>query len=295
MGRWLLGLGLLASGCSAKLAEPPSEGEIVDAAPGTDAPADAPADTMLGAWGTPLIVPGASTTTLNEDDGSLSANTLELVFAVADPMNGGKDLYYMSRSSPTAAWSTPPQKLPFNLTGPSEETPRFSQDDLTLYFASDRIAANSLDIHRVTRTAVGSTWSAPAIVAGPSTVAAEKWFAPCDGNRYLVIVGGDIAEGTLGMGAPTIVASLSSPQSETGTFITGDCMTAYFASVRSGTNKLYRSTRTSPTVAWPAPTVVTEFAGIGGNQEDPWISPDQRTFAFVSDVRMTKDLYITTR
>jgi Tol biopolymer transport system component len=295
MGHWgLAGLGLMASACSARLADAPGQGGTVDADLGTDAPAVA-VDAGLGAWGAPRTVAGASSTTLVEDDGTLSSNTLELVFAVADAVNGGKDLYYTTRASPTSPWITPAQKLAFDLTGPSEETPRFSEDNLTLYFASDRAPATGLDIYRVTRTAIGSPWSTATLVAGPSTAAAEKWFTPCGGNRYLVIVGGDIAEGTLGMGAPTIVTSLSSPQSETGTFLTADCLTTYFASVRSGTNQLYRSARATADDAWPAPTLVTDFAGIGGNQEDPWISPDQRTFAFVSDVLLTKDLYISTR
>ena len=294
MGRCLLGLALLASACSARLVDDPNavpdggtggESSQIDAAPDAY---------VLGAWGTPTLVGGASSTTLVEDDGSLSSTTLELVFSVATAT--GKDLYYASRSSPTGAWTTP-APLAVNLAGSSEETPRFSADDLTLYFASDRVTANGLDIYRITRTAVGAPWSGPAPVAGPNALTNEKWFTPCGGQRYLVILGGDIAEGRIGQGAPTIVASLSAPApaNETGTFITQDCLTAYFASNRTTTNQLYTSTRASPTDPWPAPTLVSDFMAIGGNQEDPWVSPDQRTFMFVSDIRGTKDVYVSAR
>ena len=123
----------------------------------------------------------------------------------------------------------------------------------------------------------------------------EKWFAPCDGGRYLVILGTDVAEGTV-PNAPTVVASLSSGQSETGTFITKDCRTAYFASVRSGTNLIYMSTREAVTDPWPPPTLVADFAALGGDQQDPWISPDQRTFVLASNAAGGQnDVYISTR
>lgn len=287
MGRCLLGLALLAAACQARLAD---DAETGDANTGVDAAPDA---LVLGAWGTPAMVGGASTTTLAEDDGTLSSTTLEIVFAVGATV--GKDLYYASRSSPAAAWSTP-VPLGVNTAMTTEETPRFSADDLTLYFASDRVAGNSLDIYRVTRSAVGSTWSPPELVAGPNSTALEKWFTPCGGDRYLVIQAGDIAQGTLGGGAPTVVASLSAPApaNETGTFLTQDCLTAYFASNRSGTNRIYTSTRMTSTDPWPMPTLVSDFP-IGGNQEDPWLAPDHRTFVFASDVAGTKDIYISVR
>jgi len=288
MGRCLLGLALLAGACQARLADLPPESN--DA--GVDGPTDA---FMLGAWGAATKVGGASSTTLSEDDGTLSSTALEIVFAIVDATNGGKDLYYASRPSTTAAWSMP-APLGLNTVGPSEETPRFSGDDLTLYFASNRVAGNGLDIYRVSRTAVGGAWTAPAIVTGPNSTVNEKWYTPCGGNRYLVIVGGDIAQGTIGGGAPVVVDSLSAVgANETGTFLTQDCLTTYFASVRSGANRIYTSTRAAVTDPWPAPTMVSDFLALGGNQEDPWMSPDQRTFVFASDVSGTKDVYLSSR
>jgi hypothetical protein len=72
-------------------------------------------------------------------------------------------------------------------------------------------------------------------------------------------------------------------------------LTAYFASSRSGTFMLYTSHRTSLATAWQTPAAVTDFAGTGGAQEDPWMSADGHTFVFVSNVALTKDVYITTR
>jgi len=65
--------------------------------------------------------------------------------------------------------------------------------------------------------------------------------------------------------------------------------------VRSGANRIYTSTRAAVTDPWPAPTMVSDFLALGGNQEDPWMSPDQRTFVFASDVSGTKDVYLSSR
>ena len=191
----------------------------------------------------------------------------------------------------------PASKLPFSATGTSEETPRFSADDLTLFFAKTN-GANGLDIQRVTRPAANSTnWGTPSIVAGVNSAGTDKWFMPCGNNRYLMIVGADLAEGTLGGGAPTIVAELSSPNSETGTFLTQDCLTVYFASNRPDGVKtqLYQSTRAAVDQAWSTPSIVTDFALLGGNQQDPFLATDNRTFVFASDAGGTNDIYISTR
>ncbi|HWU88952.1 MAG TPA: hypothetical protein VN253_16915 [Kofleriaceae bacterium] len=284
-----------SAACKAQIGPDPGGGPD-SSTPGLDARSvDAAIDAVqLGSWGRPQPVAGASTGAI-EDDGSLSSTTNELVFAVVDPAaNNAKDLWYMSRTSPAAPWSAP-TKLPFNSTA-SDETPRFSPDDLTLYFASGRAGGlGGLDIYRVTRTAVGGAWGTPQLVPGVNTTLTEKWFVPCaTGNTYLTIYNNDIAEGTLGS-PPTVVAALSSASTETGTFLSPDCLTVYFASNRNGANQLFVSTRTAVGAPWAVPSLVTDFQGLGGAQEDPWLSSDLRTFALVSDIGGTKDVYISTR
>lgn len=263
-----------------------------DAPPPDDTPAP---DAPLGAWGPPQKV-GVAATGLREDDASLSQSGLEMVFAVINDADGQKDLFYTSRPDLQSAFG-PATKLPFSADNSAEETPRFSDDDLTLFFAKTN-GANALDIHRVTRPTAGSqTWSAPSLVQGVNGTLVDKWFMPCEGNRYLMILVADVAEGTLGGGAPQVVAELSTPQSETGTFVTPDCLTTYFASTRpdGATNRIYTSSRTAVGQPWSTPVVVDDFAAIGGDQQDPFISRDQRMFVFVSNVDGTNDVYISTR
>ncbi|MBS1122584.1 MAG: hypothetical protein H6Q90_4812 [Deltaproteobacteria bacterium] len=250
---------------------------------------------VLGPFGAPQQITTAATGLL-EDDGTLSFSGLELVFAVVDAADSNrKDLFYASRPDLQSPFGGA-TKLAFSTTGTTEETPRFSGDDLTLFFAKTN-GANGIDVHQVTRPAAGSqSWGTPQLVDVNST-ATDKWFSPCAGNRYLMIVGGDIAEGTLGDGPPAVVPELSSAQSETGTFVTQDCLTVYFASNRPDAVKtqLYRATRPALAAPWKTPVLITDFATLGGDQQDPWISPDERTFVFVSNVSGTNDLYISTR
>jgi hypothetical protein len=290
-------LAVLVSGCGATLGGSVGPG---DDSPMPDAPADrGDAPVALGPWGPPQKITPAADGGANEDDGSLSYSGLELVFAVVNTADANrKDLFYTSRPDLGSPFG-PAIKLPFSIDGSSEETPRFSADDLTLFFAmTDPGGTTGLDIYRVTRPDPGSTsWSAPTVVGGVNSAGTDKWFMPCGGNRYLMIVGADIAEGVLGSGAPAMVPELSSASGETGTFLTEDCLTAYFASSRPDgvTNRIYRSTRPDLATPWSTPAVVVDFAGLGGDQQDPFLASDDRTFVFVSNVDGTNDVYISTR
>jgi len=288
-------IALVLAGCGAEVG---ATATLFDAGgDATVADSDPDATTMLGPWGAPQKIGVASDAALNEDDGTLSYSGLELVFAVQNAADGNrKDLFYTSRPDLQSQFGIA-TKLPFSADGTSEETPRFSADDLSLFFAKTN-GTNLLDVHVVTRSAPGSTdWSAPQLVPAVNSVNTDKWFMPCsNGTDYLMITNGDIGEGTVGQ-APVIDNNLSSTSGETGTFLTKDCLTAYLASTRpdGSANHIYRSTRTAIGQPWSTPAMVTDFAGLGGNQQDPFISNDDRTFVFVSDVGGTNDVYISTR
>lgn len=284
---------LVACACNAQL----HLGGQVDAAAKSpeDAPlqvqGDAAPDAMipLGPWSTPQPVPGASTTALDEDDPTLSSTATEMYFAAGNP----KQLYLMTRPSPTGTWTAPALATDFNAAGAAEESPRLSPDDLTIYFGRNG------DIYSSTRPTVGGAWSAPAPVASVNTANYEKWLAVCDGDHYMVSRGNgaqqDLYQGTLG-DAGTAVAVLDSTSSEISTFLSTDCLTVYFASNRSGQTQMYTSTRATVGSEWVAPTLVDTF-GTATDNEDAWISPDTRTFVFAT-IRgggTTKDIYLSTR
>jgi hypothetical protein len=240
---------------------------------------------------------GRAATTAAEDDVTLSSDALELIFAIQGTV--GKDLLYTSRPSKSDPWAALVM-LPFDSDNSSEETPRFSADDRALYFASDRAGTATLDIYIVRRPERGSSlWGTPVRLDAVSTdQLVEKWFMPCGNDRYVMAQGSptagtDLVEGILGGDAPNVIAELSSTENDTGPFVTPDCLTIYFASNRSGASRIYTSRRTAVTEPWPAPAPVLDFpvAGTSDGEEDPWLSPDGRTFAFAHD----KDIYLSTR
>jgi len=291
---------MLLVGCKATIADAPPDAHIGDGNGSGSDGAMIDGTLPLGPWGTPQKIPQASTAAA-EDDVTLSSSTLEMIFAIVQA-NGTKDLYYSSRQSVTGTWTTA-VPVPFNTTT-SEETPRFSTDDKTLYFASGRASGNgTLDIFQITRTGLDNTsWGAtPTQVPGENSAVTEKWFMPCGPSGYYLEVranganGTDFYEGTLGGSAPTLVPALNSASSEISTFMTPDCTTLYFASARVNPEGIFIAHRNDPASPWQAPTQVTDFAGLGGNQEDPYVSNDSRTFVFASDAAGNKDIYISTR
>jgi len=296
MGRQLFALMLVMSACKAELADVPGnhlqgDGGMTDGAAEDSSQADA----ALPAFGPPAKHPTASATALDEDDGSLTSDGLEMVFSVNEA-GVGKDLYYTKRASLTAAWSSA-TKLAISAVA-SDETPRFSTDDLTLYFASARAGgAGSLDIWKATRAAKGtSTFGTPTLVAGPNSAVLEKTYSPC-GGAYVVVQGTDLAEGVVGAAPAPITVLNDAATTETGPFLTQDCLRMYFASARDGTTKIYSSHRASMTAPWAAPVVAADIPAIVGAtaMEDPWLSPDERILSVAATVGGTKDQYIVAR
>lgn len=298
---------VILAACQARISGAPAELPIDSAAADSELPLpiDGPPPITLGPWSAPAKISSASTGA-SEEDITMSSDTLELFFAInpTDPNDTtGRHLFYSSRPTVDGEWSKP-LKLPFNSTTHSDESPRLSADDKTLYFASGRAGNGNLDVYRVRRDAPGSiTWGDAEPVREVNTDSlTEKWFSPCQDGRYVMVQGPadgptHLVEGVLGgPAAEPITAVNSSNASDTGAFVTADCTTLYLASTRSGNSRLYRAVRASADVAFSVrPSRVTDFADLGGEQEDPWISPDGRTFAFVSNPDGDKDVFIATR
>jgi hypothetical protein len=294
MRRWHRLGSLLLYACKAELGNGArGQPDAADSADGPLVQSDAAVDTMvmLGPWGTPAAVTGASSA-LGEDDATLSSNKLEMYFKRTDA-GPDNNIYLMTRASESAAWSTPAAVAAFDTTA-SEESPRLSSDDLTMYFG------RAGQIYKSIRTSTTSAWQASTLVATLNTAANEKWANVCD-NGYAIVSravsgqGQDLFEGTITAGATTALTALNSTTNEQGALLTADCLHLYFQSERAGTFDIYMSTRTSVTGAWSDPTLLPDFNTTTFNEEDPWISTDQRTFVFVTNANGNKDVYISTR
>jgi hypothetical protein len=292
--RLVLGV-LLLGACKAQLGDGPvdggdgsADGSGVVPMPDGAAP-DATA--MLGPWSMPEKVPGADSAR-GEDDVTLSSSRLELYFKRDD--NDSANLYMMTRATTSSAWSAPIALTVLNSTV-DEESPRLTNDDLTMYFGRNG------DIYRTTRAAVGMPWGAAVPVDVLNTGAYEKWAAVCD-NGYVVVSrsvqnrGQDLFEGNIATGAPTALAQLNSTSNEQGTFLSSDCLRLYFQSNRQNSQfDIYMASRVTTTAAWSNAAPIADFNTGMYNEEDAWISADERTFAFASNRGGNKDVYLSTR
>jgi hypothetical protein len=294
--RLVLGLLLLGS-CKAELGDGPTDGgnnggdadEASMKQDGGGMPSDG--STMLGPWSSPAKVTGADSA-LEEDDVTMSSTRLELFFKRGD--NDSANLYVMTRATTSSAWSAPSPLTVLNSTV-DEESPRLTNDDLTLYFGRNG------DIYRSTRTAVGSPWGAAQPVGVLNTGAYEKWAAVCT-NGYVVVSravanrGQDLFEGDITNGAPTALAQLNSTSTEQGTFLSSDCLRLFFQSNRDNSQfNIYLASRVTTSAAWSNAAAIPDFNSSQYNEEDAWISSDQRTFAFASNRGGNKDVYLSTR
>jgi WD40-like Beta Propeller Repeat len=306
--RMVRGLALIAllCGCEARLGQIQTDTTGGDATPspgdgnsttgdGSGPPADA---APLGAFTTPTELTNTAGTGASVDDPTMSSDELDIIYAVQANGASTKQLWEITRATTSSPWSTPVERTELNI-GTSEESPRFSLDDKTIYYGVDG------DIYQATRGAIGQAFGTPAKVAAISTANYEKWMAICTGNVVMVsrqngtTSNMDLYEGTLTGGANTIDTILNSTDSEISTFLSKDCLTVYYASNRSGQTQLYTSTRTAVGQPWATPTMVdSPFSSAEGtDNEDPWISIDLRTFllASIRGTSTTKQLYISTR
>jgi hypothetical protein len=294
--RWVVAAMLPLCACGASLGDGPSDATESNGSDGNqNMMGDASPDgrTMLGPWGTAAKIPGADTA-LDEDDVVLSANELELYFKKSNGTD--QDLWVMTRTSTTAAFGPATQVTNLN-SGQGEESPRLADNDLTIYFG------RAGDIYKATRANVSTqNWTTPAPVAAFNTGANEKWAVVC-GNGYAMVSRAngtnlqDLYEGNVNTSVNTLVAQLNTTSNEQGNFLTSDCLTLYFQSNRTNDQfDIYMSTRTTTSSAWSNPTAISDFNTATLNEEDGWLSPSQRTFAFASNATNNqKDLYISTR
>jgi len=299
MGRCLFTLALICA-CNAHLGGQDNHNVTADGATGSGGGSDGgsvmpDAPVMLGPWGTPAPVGGASSATVSEDDPTLSSDGLELYYAVANA--AGKNLYEMTRASRSDQFANATALAAFN-GGSANEGPRLAYDDLTIYWGEDG------EIYSATRATLTSPWTNVAKVPGVDTAAYEKWFAVCGDASHFVVSrdnganGQDLYEGTLGNGAGTRIDTVSSTASEISTFVSKDCLTLYFASNRvAAQTQIYMSTRNAIGDAWGTPTPAPAPFAAGTDNEDAGYTPDDRLFVFATTRggNGTKDIYLSTR
>jgi len=210
---------------------------------------------------------------------------------------------------PSAAFA-PPVLSALSSTS-SDGTPTLTADLLDVYFKSTRAGGMGMqDLWHAHRTSVTAAWSVAAPVTELNTIAGDAspeisgdgltlWFSsnrPGGLGDYDIYVATRTARDQP-FGTPAIVTELSSAALDEGLLVLPSGLVAYFHSARSGINTIYRTTRTSTSDPWSAPTVVAELAAFGDNA-NPWVSPDDCTMYFASNHAGgfgKHDLFVATR
>jgi hypothetical protein len=283
-----------------------------DVPPGDDQPGDPDApiegfpdadlgpDAMLGPWSAPVMIPTGGTDGMAEDDGAPSLADTEMMFSGKLGANP-KDIYVLTRQSPADPWGPAQLATGLNTTA-QEQTPRFWDDGLTAYFSSARGGGvGGDDIWMATRAGPGMPWNQPTLVADVNSDEDERTLTPCAGNRYVVISfrngTGDFFEGRLGGGAPTLVPQFSDPDAqETGSFVSTDCLRAWFASNRDGTIDIFYGHRDNVNDPWILDGKVIELSTDQYDESDPFVIYGGHRMVFTSTADGDEnDLYESTR
>jgi hypothetical protein len=136
-------------------------------------------------WSSPTIVPELNSPNADVPC-AVTADLLTLIIAARTA--GVWNLYQATRSSATAAWSTPVAIAELN-SGASEVATWLSADGLHVYFDSERDGGPP-DIYRSTRASLLSPFASPTAVTELNTAVDESdpWLSPDE--RYIMFVVG---------------------------------------------------------------------------------------------------------
>lgn len=129
-----------------------------------DSSIDTVGDGASDAWTvTPLGIPGGN----NDEDPTMTADRLLLVFARRISASQPLALFYATRSSTSAAWSTPAQIVELNFA-PLVTSPELSPDGLAMFFTFGSSGAR--DVYYATRTNRNQAWLGAMPVTSLSTM-----------------------------------------------------------------------------------------------------------------------------
>jgi hypothetical protein len=278
--------------------EPPVDAAVPDASPCT-----------AGTFATAVAVPELATAA-TESAPSLTADGREIFFhSDRAGGTGDRDLWHATRAS-----DDEPFAAPVNLTAVNSDRddrhPAISADGLTLYFASSRPGGNgSLDIWTASRPDRQSPFSAPSLVEGVNSGAADRHPAiSADGARLYFnsgrgggTGGADVWMATRsGPGAafsePVELAELNSGRTEGSIALSADELEIFVQSDREdrGEFDVWVATRTGRDAPFSPPVLVPELSSPDEDQVQ-WVSPDRTTVYLSSDRESDFDIYRATR
>lgn len=292
LGRALVAPLVLAAGCNLVFGlDPPSpigDDDLIDARDATDV-SDAidavPIDSgPLGMWGPPHLVFTLGMMLTDEQDPAVSPDKTELYFSHL-PLASNRGIYRSVRNG--GSWGA--FALVAELSSvDSDSTPRLGLDGKTMFLASDRPGGQDLDdVWTAVRDDLASPWHSVANLIGNNTPFNESSASPCrDPGRYVMasdrggIGNSDLYE--VVNQAATSIAIAATSGSEISPYLTGDCLTLYYASNVNGSYDLFVAHRDAVGLAFADPTIILELSSTENDEVDPWVSEDGRRMLYAS-------------
>lgn len=262
----------------------------------------------LGPFGVPRLVAELSDPDADEAEPTLSDDELEIYFK-STRLEQRAQVFIATRNGQMEEWSAP--SLVQELTSPEGETfsPELARDGLTLWMASSRPGGRGgSDLYVATRAARGQPWSTPTMVAELSTPGCDIDPGPlpehdqfiatqCPDGDHNHLLLSQRAERRAPWGAPVYLMELNTAAKEGDPVFASDGLVLYFATTRDSPNgddraDIWRAARASLGEPFGAPTPVQELNILEVDDQDPWVSNDERHIMFSSTRdRPPRELY----
>jgi hypothetical protein len=222
-------------------------------------------------------VPVAALNSVSSDTGPhLSIDGLTLHFASNRPGPAANyEIFSATRTGPGAPWSAPVQEAVLGDPALTDDQPFLDASGIEIYFGSTRAGgAGGFDIMRATRAGVGMPWNPPTFVTELNTAGAES--APsltADGLEFYMLVlpvgalANVITRATrtgpgLTFGPPATVAELASANSHRDCEISADGLSIYYTESVGGRLQVLQAVRTSRSLPFNPPVIVTDFGAV---------------------------------
>lgn len=240
-----------------------------------------------------------------EDDPSLSSDELTIYFERAG------NIWRATRDDSSAPWDPPEPVAELSYEGASDQDPTLSPDGRTLYLASDRpdsLAQGGHDIFVATRLAPSESWGAPVLVPELSSPAEDlPGCLSADGLRLYMATDRDSPSPNLYLATrssltaawdpPAPLPVVSAFSTDRRPWVNGAETAIYFGSNRSGGvggSDIWVAVRADPGQDFGVPVLLGGI-NTADNEEEAWLSLDERTIYFVSNRSGIEDLFVAHR
>jgi hypothetical protein len=246
----------------------------------------------------PVLVASLADPDAIDEDPTFTGDLLELYFM--STRSGTRDIWVSRRGSAETAWGSPTLVAELSSSG-SDWAPAVSLDGLTIWFATDRGAAEG-HIWRARRASRLDPWGTLEAIAELASGSVD--FAPAvDATETILFFASNRPGGaaydiylstratpSVPWAPPALVPGINSDSDELDPFVAQGGLVVFFTSMRSGQGDLYWSARPSTSAPFQVPTPIADLNS-PLYDSDTTLSPDLTYLMFSSTRSGSADIY----